>query len=361
MNDTPIRVLVVDDSAIVRGLLTRALESDPAIKVVGTAMHGEQGLRWLKKHQADVVLLDVEMPVLNGLETLQRIQQEHPKLYVIMVSSLTYSGAETTMKALRLGAVGCVAKPDANSISEAVAIVARELVPLVRGLNVQREQPTPSAVKPAPRVSPLPPRRPRLIQPTELLVIGSSTGGPRALEQLVKGLPADFDLPICIAQHMPPFFTPMLAKHLAVDSGRRTYEAQSDMLIEPGCIYVAPGDFHFTVVRQNRSLIAKLNQDAPEHFCRPSVNPLFRSAAQCCGSGLIAVMLTGMGDDGLEGTADIFRAGGLVIAQDEATSVVWGMPGAISRAGLVHQLLPMPEIAPAIGRAVQRTHQGVLR
>lgn len=358
-----IQVLVVDDSAIVRGLLTRALESDPGIKVAGTAMHGEAALHWLRDHRADVVILDVEMPVLNGLETLRQIQANHPGQFVIMVSSQTYSGAETTLKALRLGAVGCVAKPEARCISEAIAMVAQELVPLVRGLTTRRAEPANKTEAPlaVTRRPVLATKRPRLAQPTELVVVGSSTGGPRALEQFLKGLPHDFNLPICIAQHMPPFFTPMLAKHLEADSGRHACEAQTNMLIEPGCIYIAPGDFHFTLARKPRGIVAMLNQDPPEHFCRPSVNPLFRSAVQCCGGGLVAVMLTGMGDDGVEATADIHRAGGHIIAQDEETSVVWGMPGAIVRAGLVHQLLPIQDIGAAVGRAVVRSPQGVLR
>lgn len=363
VSDAPIQVLVVDDSAIVRGLLTRALESDSNIKVAGSAMHGEAALAWMRKYHADVVLLDVEMPVLNGFETLRQIQIEHPGKFVIMVSGLTYSGAKTTLQALRLGAVGCVAKPEARSVAEAVALVARELVPMVRGLVPRRVDSETKTVisKPVTRKPVLLKKRSRLAQSIELVVVGCSTGGPRALERFVKDLPHDFDLPICIVQHMPPFFTPMLAKHLEADSGRRACEAQTDMLIEPRRIYVAPGDFHFTLALEPQGLVAKLNQDPPEHFCRPSVNPLFRSAAHCCGGGLIAVMLTGMGNDGVEATADIHRAGGHIIAQDEATSVVWGMPGAIARAGLVHQLLPIQQIGAAVGNAVRKAPQGVLK
>lgn len=329
-------------------------------------MHGEAALRFLSKSPVDVVLLDVEMPVMGGLETLEKIQAQHVGTNVIMVSSLTVSGAETTLKALRLGAVGCIAKPEARSASEAVAMVAKELVPMVRNLKRKVSVAavgSPTALRSTPSLAapPMPPSRPRFAQPTELLVIGSSTGGPRALEQFVKGLPHDFDLPICIVQHMPAFFTPMLAKHLGEDSGRPSHEVKQDMEIEAGHIYVAPGDFHFTLMRCDRSLVASLNQAPPEHFCRPSVNPLFRSAAQRCGGGLIAVMLTGMGDDGLEGTADIHKAGGHIIAQDEATSVVWGMPGAITRAGLVHQVLPLSEIPGAVSRAVRRPVAGAMR
>ncbi len=365
MSTSQVQVIVVDDSAIISGLMTRALESDPAIKVAGSAMHGEAALKLLQRTPVDVVLLDVEMPVMGGIETLAQIQAQHPGVNVIMVSSLTFSGAETTMKALRLGAVGCIAKPEARSASEAVAIISKELVPIVRGLK--RKLPAPatasaSAIRPMPSLAaPMPPSRPRFAQPTELLVVGSSTGGPRALEEFVKGLPHDFDLPICIVQHMPAFFTPMLAKHLGDDSGRPSCEAKQDMEIEPGHIYVAPGDYHFSLIRCDRTLVAKLTQEPAEHFCRPSVNPLFRSAALRCGGGVIAVMLTGMGDDGLEGTADIHKAGGHIIAQDEATSIVWGMPGAITRAGLVHQVLPLSEIAGAVGRAVRRPVAGAMR
>lgn len=360
---TPIQVLIVDDSAIIRGLLTRALETDPEIQVVGSAMHGEAALKALSKTPANVVLLDVEMPVMDGLTALEQIQALFPQTHVIMISSLTRSGAETTMKALRLGAVGCIAKPEARSASEAVAIIAKELVPLVTSLKpkVSGGSKLAGAVAPVPVARPpMPPSRPRFGAPPELVVIGSSTGGPRALEQVVKSLPHDFTLPICIVQHMPAYFTPMLAKHLEADSGRPTCEARPDMPIENGRIYVAPGDYHFSLIRCDRVLVAKLDQAPSEHFCRPSVNPLFRSAASRCGSSVVAVMLTGMGDDGLEGTADIHKAGGFVIAQDEESSVVWGMPGAIVRAGLVHQILPLSEIAGAIGRAARRSTQGVL-
>ncbi|MGE3313731.1 MAG: chemotaxis response regulator protein-glutamate methylesterase [Planctomycetaceae bacterium] len=343
MSDSVVRVLVVDDSAVVRGLLARALETDPEIRVAGTAMHGEQALGWLRRNKADVVVLDVEMPVMDGLTALARIQDEFPSVHVVMASGLTYEGASTTVKALALGAAGCIAKPSARSTTESIDLLVRDLVPMIRALGGHDQgihAPTP--VKP--------PSSPRPIVPPAVVVIGASTGGPKALTTVLSALPADFPLPILIVQHMPPMFTPMLAKHLEQDTRRPCREAVNGGKIEANHTYVAPGDFHVQVERQSGAMVTILNQDPPEHYCRPSVNPLFRSAAHWYGNRLLAVMLTGMGEDGIEGTRAIVARQGYVIAQDQATSVVWGMPGAVVREQLAHETLPISMIAPAIER-----------
>ena len=339
----PIKVMVVDDSAVVRGLLVRTLSGDAEICIVGTAMHGEAALRQLRKQPADVVVLDVEMPVMDGLTALPLILREFPDTRVIMASSLTQEGAEPTVRALALGAAGCIAKPVADNVSTAVDILAAELLPLVKALarpaaQVKTAQPVSASVAPP---------RARKILP-DAIVIGSSTGGPNALSQVLSQLSRDVTCPILIAQHMPPAFTPILAKHLEKDSGRPAQEGIDGGRIERGCIYVAPGNFHMTIDRADGCLVTRLNQEPPEHYCRPSVNPLFRSAAAWYGNRMLAVMLTGMGDDGIEGTREIAWRGGTVIAQDEASSVVWGMPGAVVRAGLAHEILPLGEIAAAI-------------
>jgi two-component system, chemotaxis family, protein-glutamate methylesterase/glutaminase len=360
--------MVVDDSAVVRGLLVRALETDPGISVVTTAMHGEAALRALRKDPVDIVILDVEMPVMDGLTALPLILAEFPRVRVVMASALTQAGAKATVEALALGAVGCVAKPQTNSVSDSVQEIAAQLIPLVKalgptGLQYAEHRPAAAPVAPSARATELP-RSPasHFAAPSgrvEVVVIGSSTGGPNALSLIAKSLPPSFDTPILIAQHMPAMFTPMLAQHLGRDGGRPASEGKELGPVEPGHIYVAPGDHHMELTRIAGRLVTRLTQAPPEHFCRPSVNPLFRTAARECGPEVLAVMLTGMGDDGVEATRDVVSRGGHVIAQDEATSVVWGMPGAIVREGLAHSILPLLEIAPAIARRCQ--HEVVRR
>lgn len=347
MNETAVRVLIVDDSAVVRGLLAKALETDGAIRLVGTAMHGQAALNALRKDPVDVVVMDVEMPVMDGLTALQHMQREFPEVRVVMASSLTYEGAETTVRALSLGAAGCIAKPNASSMAASIAQVTQELVPLVKALGRSRAGEAAPAALPA--VSAL--TRPHVGRgaPT-IVVIGSSTGGPQALRTVLTALPCDFPLPILIAQHMPALFTPMLAKHLAQDTGRPCQEAVHLEALERGRMYVAPGDYHLEVARRGERMVTVLHQGPPEHYCRPSVNPLFRTAAEWYGSGVVAVMLTGMGEDGLEGARDVVARGGHVVAQDQASSVVWGMPGAIVRERLAHEILPLSAIASSLMR-----------
>lgn len=341
---TPTRVLIVDDSAVVRGLLVRALQTCPDVEISGTAMHGEAALNQLQRQPADIVVLDIEMPVMDGLTALPRILRAFPQTRVIVASSSTYEGAETTVKALALGAAGCIAKPSKASVTDSIQHVAAELLPLVQALRL------PKAASPEQK-----PREPaacvsagRGRSRPDVVVIGTSTGGPNALSKLLAAIPAEFDLPILIVQHMPPLFTPLLAHHLAQDSRRPCQEAVDGGPIERGHIYLAPGDYHLTVNKRGNRMVTELNQNSPEHFCRPSVNPLFRSAAEWYGPRLLAVMLTGMGEDGLEGTQEVVSRKGYVIAQDEATSVVWGMPGALVRHGLAHEVLPLERIAGAI-------------
>lgn len=354
----PVRVLIVDDSAVVRGLLVRAMATDPGILVVATAMHGESALQMLRRNPADVVILDVEMPVMDGLTALPRILAEFPAVRVIMASSTTTEGAETTVRALALGAAECIAKPMAESTSASMAQLVQQLVPLVKALGgAQSTEPAKLAAKPTAVA-----QRAALTNGTSLrrtgpggiptiVVIGSSTGGPNALSVILKEMPLDFLLPILIVQHMPATFTPMLARHLQQDSRRTCREAVNGGVIERGCIYVAPGDYHVQIERRGERMVTVLNQDPPEHYCRPSVNPLFRTAAQWYGRNVLAVMLTGMGDDGIEGVRDIVARGGRVIAQDEASSVVWGMPGAVVREHLADEVLPLGSIAEGIVRA----------
>lgn len=344
---SPIRVMVVDDSAVVRGLLARTVEKDASLQLVGTAMHGESALTQLRRTPADVVVLDVEMPVMDGLTALQKILVEFPQTRVIMASSLTSEGAQTTCHALALGAAGCIAKPATSSLADSIDQLSRELIPLIRALGAR---PVEKKATPLPaRIISPPPVRTRLNAPAPAaIVIGTSTGGPQALRMVLTSLPKDFPLPIFIVQHMPPLFTPMLARHLEADTGRPCREGMQHEIVQAGQTYVAPGDFHMEVERRDQSVRIRLTQAPQEHYCRPSVNPLFRSAAECYGASLIGVILTGMGEDGLEGSRTLIGCGARLIAQDEASSVVWGMPGAVVRAGLPHEVLPLDQIAPRL-------------
>ena len=343
-----IRVMVVDDSAVVRGLLRRLLDQQADLEVVATASNGEMALAALRRHPADVVLLDIEMPVLDGLSAVPLIVREFPQVRIIMVSTLTHRGADATLRALSLGAADYVSKPTTMMGGKGLDRIAADLLAKIRALGDRRPR------APADRAYALHPQ-PAFALPPRILVIGASTGGPNALEEMLSALPSAFSLPILIVQHMPPLFTSMLAQRLAVDTGRTSQEAVDGQPIEPGWIYVAPGDHHMVVRTSGVNRILRLNQDPPENFSRPSVDPLFRTAAQEYGAGVLAAVLTGMGEDGLKGSEAIVHHGGTVLAQDEATSVVWGMPRAVAQAGLATEVLPLREIAPRIMR-----HSGVL-
>lgn len=338
------RVLVVDDSAVVRGLVARWIEADERLEVAATCADGEQAVKRAGELQPDLVVLDVEMPRMDGLTALPLILKAAPKARVIMASTLTLKGGEVTIRALSLGAADYAPKPEAGKVAGAEAYRAellQKLVALAPGLA--RARPAPVApVAPAPRRLAVPGR-------PELLVIGASTGGPQALRALAAALPRDTTVPILIVQHMPKLFTAILAEHLS-KVGLPAREAIDGEVLRGGQIYVAPGDFHLTVRGAPGAFTAHLDQSAPINFCRPSVDPLFVSAAAAAGRNLVAAVLTGMGHDGREGARKIREAGGRVIAQDQATSVVWGMPGAVAEAGLADQILPLADIGPTLAR-----------
>ncbi|MEQ9400732.1 MAG: chemotaxis response regulator protein-glutamate methylesterase [Longimicrobiales bacterium] len=344
-----IRVMVVDDSAVIRGLWARLIDAEDDLQVVASAWHGRAALEVLERRRVDVVLLDVEMPEMDGLEALPGILALDPSVRVIMASSLTAKGASVTLRALGLGAADYVTKPTASRGADALEAIGRELVGKIRALGRPAGRPAeartdPEALAPPPSWSP--PTAPPAARAPRIVGITSSTGGPNALTELLSALPLDFPLPIVIVQHMPPLFTAMLADRLARVSGRTCIEARDGLRVEDGCTYVAPGDHHLTV-RQDRPghTVLTLNQDAPENFCRPSADPLFRSLAQTYGPAVLGVVLTGMGHDGLAGAGALRAAGARVLVQDEATSVVWGMPGAVARAGLADAVLPLAGIA----------------
>jgi two-component system, chemotaxis family, protein-glutamate methylesterase/glutaminase len=365
----PISVLVVDDSVVVRRLVSDVLSEDPDIHVVGTAPNGQIALAKVPQLNPDVISLDVEMPVMDGLETLRELRRRFPDVPVIMFSTLTDRGAAATLEALELGAKDYVTKPaNVGSVQASMASVREQLVPKIKALH--HSSPRGRAAGPGmlprqggwPRTaatgSPGPSTVLRAGAPTQAVdavVLGVSTGGPDALATVLPALPATFPVPILVVQHMPPTFTRLLAQRLDGRSALSVREAQDGDLVQPGQVLLAPGDFHLRLQRTGRGVVARLDQGTPENFCRPSVDVLFRSAAQVYGAGALAVVLTGMGADGARGAGDIVGAGGHVVVQDQATSVVWGMPGAVAQAGLASELLALPDVASALARRTSRT------
>jgi two-component system chemotaxis response regulator CheB len=304
----------------------------------------------------DLVILDIEMPDMDGLTALTHLRQSHPKTPVIMFSSLTALGAAATLEALSRGASDFFAKPSGPGGLEASRrVIQAELIPAIRALCARK--PAPPAVHEKTPATPTPPRPPAATARIDILAIGASTGGPNALAEIFMLLPPGLPAPIVVVQHMPPMFTQMLAERLTKNSQVPTVEAKSGSALEPGQAWVAPGDHHLVLVRDGTRIRTQLNQELQEHACRPAVDPLFRSVASIYGPNSLAVVLTGMGQDGLRGCEAIRAAGGQILVQDEATSVVWGMPGSVARAGLADRVLPLPMLAGEIVRRI-RGHRG---
>jgi len=343
-----IRVLVVDDSVVIRRLLSDVLNQDPDIEVAGTAANGQIALDKLSQLNPDAVTLDIEMPVLDGLATLPKLRETYPKLPVIMFSTLTERGASATLEALALGASDYVGKPaNVGSVSAAMQSVKDQLIPKIKAL-CPRVRPAPVAPVERPPTA----TSPKICSPhrRDMVVIGSSTGGPQALAAVISKLPADLPVPVVVVQHMPPVFTKHLAARLDQGSPLTVTEAADGDTVRPGQVLIAPGGSHLELKRDGVNIVAVLHDGPPENSCRPAVDVLFRSAANLFGPGCLAVVLTGMGQDGLRGAGDIVDAGGALIAQDEETSVVWGMPRAVTEAGLTQCTLPIEYIANEIIR-----------
>ena len=355
-----IRVLIVDDSVVVRLMLSDLIRRDAALECVGAAVNGRAALDCLDTLRPDVVIMDVEMPVMGGVEAVAAIRVRNPRLPVIMFSTHTEEGAMVTIEALARGAADYVTKPTNAANSEAaIQSIREQLLPKIKALGrPSHKLPPPTLPSPAPSLPASlapPPPLPFSVSRSkiDLVCIAASTGGPNALETLLMPFPANFPVPIVIVQHMPPAFTRHLAQRLASRCAIRVREAESGEALEPGVALIAPGGFHLVVKKRGTGGFVSTNQDAEENSCRPSADVLFRSVSAMFGQHTLAVVLTGMGQDGLHGCAAIRAAGGKVLVQDEATSVVWGMPGSVARAGLADMILPIEHLAADVMRAVQ--------
>jgi two-component system, chemotaxis family, protein-glutamate methylesterase/glutaminase len=383
----PLKIMIVDDSAVVRGLISRWLEHEPDMVLAGLAIDGAKGVEKVKEVQPDVLILDIEMPNMGGLEALPKLIAAKPGLKVLMASTLTTRGASVTLRALELGAADYIPKPDSTRIGGADGF-RTELLTKIRALcGRTRAWPVaPSAMPPAPSApgivnghtpsaahnlnaspamghphtaaqpsspilrpaAPVVQLRPRSgPKRIDIMVVGASTGGPPALRNFLLGLGADWKLPILIVQHMPATFTAILAEHLDKALPQKVQEAKDGMLIESRNVYIAPGDWHMTIKNDPICKQIKLDQGPQVNWCRPAVDPLFKSAAEIYGNHALGVVLTGMGHDGRDGAQALVSAGASVMAQDEASSVVWGMPGAVAEAGLAELIKPVEGLSTA--------------
>lgn len=344
----PIQVLIVDDSVVVRRLLCDALASAPEIKVAGTASNGAIALARIAQLNPDIITLDIEMPGLDGIQTLLQIRKLYPNLPVIMCSTLTERAAAITLEALAAGASDYVTKPsNSSSLANAMGQLRHDLVAKITSLASARRR------IPAPALTISPDKKEASVDHAiDILAIGTSTGGPNALGEVIPHLPQDLPVPVVVVQHMPPLFTGMLADRLNSRSRLSVREAEPGKALEPGQVWIARGDYHMTVARKGLQTVLELNQDPPENFCRPAVDVLFRSVAQVYGPNVLGVVMTGMGSDGARGASHIREAGGEIFVQDEASSVVWGMPGAVVNSQCANKVCPLPDLSEEIVRRV---------
>ncbi|MBN4054175.1 chemotaxis response regulator protein-glutamate methylesterase [Nitrospira defluvii] len=348
-----IRVLIVDDAIVVRRAVSEALSPDPEIVVVGTAEDGKVALRKIEELKPDVLVLDIEMPVCDGFEVLRELRRTQSKTWTVMFSTLTQRGAGQTIEALSLGAHDYVSKPSAiasiNGYREGIEQVASELIPKIK--QFKKRAPGHLQSMKGGKVLLTSSKPSRAIKPRntpEVVAIGISTGGPEALSKLLPGIPKTFPVPILIVQHMPPLFTKLLAERLNSDAGIKVQEGADGMILEAGVAYIAPGDYHLALQKTGTKVSIVLNQDPPENSCRPAADYLFRSVSDVYGDRALGLIMTGMGSDGLKGMRKMKAKGATLIAQDEASSVVWGMPAAVVKEGLTESVLPLDQLAGAI-------------
>ena len=363
----PLRIMIVDDSAIVRGMLNRRLSEQPDFVIAASAVDGQMALTELATHTVDVIILDLEMPRMDGFAALPEIRRMMPQAKILISSTLTERNADAALRALEMGANDYVSKPSSRQSRDATEDFYRELVDKIRALTGRMpEHPLPP--KPAaPEAAPIPrstaktpvlttafadgvataPNQLIPIQRPQALAIASSTGGPQALLQVFTEIgDALKDVPVFITQHMPPTFTSILAKHIQQASGADCREGEEGETVQPGRIYVAPGDFHMRIRKEAEGIRIRLSQDSPINYCRPAADPMITSLSEIYGSRLLLLVLTGMGQDGMEGARFVTQSGGTVVAQDKATSTVWGMPKAVAEHGYCKGLLALPQFAP---------------
>lgn len=398
------RVMIVDDSAFIRGAIARAIESDPSLRIVSSVSNGEQAVKSLRRDPVDVIVLDIQMPVMDGMTALPLLKDVDEAVQIIMASTLTQKNAEISLRAMSLGATDYIPKPStghevlgAQEFKEELVQKIKALGALARRMGVREtaedtpspplsaERPSsaplgrPSVVpKAAPKIEPRDPlkdKRIESVRPTplamtdgkkdvvlrkenvpfpQIIAIGSSTGGPQALFKVVKDMGSDLTQPVVITQHMPASFTAILAEHIARQCGVVCAEARNGDVLASGHYYVAPGDYHMLIEDAAQGPTIRLVKDPPENFCRPAVDPMLRSLSKICGRRLLVVILTGMGQDGMKGSQIVVNNGGAVVAQDEESSVVWGMPGAVATAGLCSAILPLAQIGPYVRQAAKR-------
>jgi two-component system chemotaxis response regulator CheB len=349
-----IRVLVVDDSVVIRRLVSQALSEDPALEVVGSVSNGALGLAKIAQTNPDVVTLDIEMPEMDGLEMLRRLSKEIARPRVVMFSTMTERGAAATLDALALGADDYVTKAaNGGSLDRSLNSLREELIPKVKQFFVLSQQ---TAAQPEHRPALSSAHHPIFRQPSgshpRVLAIGVSTGGPTALGTIIPQVPQDFPLPILIVQHMPPLFTRLLAERLQASTRLKVEEAVEGSVVTAGTVLIAPGDYHMRVRNTGKEMVVSLDQSPPENSCRPAVDVLFRSVGETFGNSAIGAILTGMGQDGLRGAQTLKASGAFVIAQDEASSVVWGMPGSVVAAGLADSVVPLDHVISEVMRRI---------
>jgi two-component system chemotaxis response regulator CheB len=364
-----IRVMIVDDAVVVRGMFSRWVEAESDLQVVATLRTGREAVDQIQRFDPDVVVLDVEMPDLDGLAALPLLLQKKRDLVIIMASTLTRRNAEISLRALSLGAADYIPKPHTAVALDPTSSFRRDLIEKIRALGLRarrnrvaatQRHSAPADAKGLPKLGKSPPLVPKppvtsiRAFPAALprvLAIGASTGGPQALNTLMRQLGGVIDrAPVLITQHMPPTFTTILAEHIGRVAGRPTREAEDGQEIKSGNIYVAPGGKHMRVARRDGVAVIEIDDGPMVNFCKPAVDPMFASAATVWGQWVLGLILTGMGADGLRGSQAVVAAGGAVIAQDEASSVVWGMPGQVAHAGLASAILPLDQIAAAIDK-----------
>ena len=374
-----IRVMVVDDAVIVRGLCARWVEAEADLELAASLRTGREAVDQLERVDPDVVVLDIDMPELDGIAALPQLLAKKPDLTVIMASTLTRRNAEISLRALSLGATDYIPKPDNHSEVTTSTVFRRDLIEKIRHLGRRAKRfhaaplHPPSAPVPSPATAPVvaspplapastpcvvsntPPQpialKPMPLMPPRVLLIGASTGGPQALNAVLGHIASVFErVPVLITQHMPPTFTTILAEHLTRLLDRPVHEAVDGEAVVAGTVYIAPGGMHMRVAGKDGAATIALDDGPLVNFCKPAVDPMFASAAEVWGNKVLALVLTGMGQDGLRGARTIVDAGGHVLAQDETSSVVWGMPGQVAHAGLASAVLPLNDIAPRLVR-----------